>query len=168
MAGQTKSRVSKASTVSAGKRPTTKKKAATASAGKYTKPSLRERFKTEIQASDKGGRKGEWSARKSQLLTQAYEKHGGGYRGGKSASQKNLESWTEAKWQTKDGDARARHGKEIDRYLPAKAWEKLTPAEKKATDTKKRAASRKGKQMVANTAAAKTARKASIVKRSKA
>ena len=41
-------------------------------------------------------------------------------------------------------------------WLPKKAWDKLSPAEQKATDTKKRAGSRSGKQVVANTAAAGT------------
>ena len=36
---------------------------------------------------------------------------------------------------------------------------RLTPAERKATDAKKQAGSRKGKQVVANTKAAKSARK---------
>ena len=44
---------------------------------KYTHPELRERIKEEIKASDKGGKEGQWSARKSQLLTQEYEKQGG-------------------------------------------------------------------------------------------
>ena len=46
----------------------------------YTHPELRERLKEEIKAGDRGGAPGKWSARKSQLLTQEYEKQGGGYR----------------------------------------------------------------------------------------
>src|SRR4028119_2397916 len=75
---------------------------------KYTHPDLREKIKEEIKASDKGGEKGQWSARKSQLLTREYEKQGGGYKGEKGQSQKNLENWTEEEWQTKEGDANAR------------------------------------------------------------
>ncbi|WP_151086127.1 hypothetical protein [Hymenobacter baengnokdamensis] len=45
----------------------------------YTDPSLRERLKTELRAAAKGGEPGTWSARKSQLLTLAYQKAGGGY-----------------------------------------------------------------------------------------
>ena len=75
---------------------------------KYTHPDLRERIKEEIKASDRGGEEGQWSARKSQLLTQEYEKRGGGYKGEKGQSQKNLEKWTEEEWQTKEGDANAR------------------------------------------------------------
>jgi cytochrome c-type biogenesis protein CcmE len=36
---------------------------------KYTDPELREEIKEEIKASGKGGMEGQWSARKSQLLT---------------------------------------------------------------------------------------------------
>ena len=86
---------------------------------KYTDPELRERIKEEIKDSDKGGNKGQWSARKSQLLTQEYEKRGGGYKGDKDESQKDLEKWTDEEWQTQEGDAQARGGDgETKRYLP--------------------------------------------------
>ncbi len=122
----------------------------------YTDPELRERLKEEIKASDKGGRKGQWSARKSQLLTQSYEKEGGGYKGEKDDRQKSLEKWGDEDWQTKDGDARARDGKQTKRYLPKKAWDELSDEEKKATDKKKRNA---GGQFVSNTRKAKVARR---------
>ncbi len=126
----------------------------------YTKPALRERLKKKIQAGEKGGRAGQWSARKSQLLTHEYEEAGGDYKSEKrTASQKSLEKWTDQKWQTADGKPAARGKKETARYLPKKAWDKLSPAEKKATDKKKRAGSRAGKQVVPNTAAAKKARR---------
>lgn len=125
----------------------------------YTKPQLRERLKEQIKQSDKGGRPGQWSARKSQLLVQQYEAKGGGYKGGRTEKQKDLQRWTKEKWQTKDGAARARHGEETERYLPKRAWDKLSPAERKATDAKKRKASRAGKQVVANTQKAKAARR---------
>ena len=47
-----------------------------------------------------------------------------------------------------------------ERYLPQKAWAKLTPEERRETDEKKKAASRKGKQFVPNTERARKARKA--------
>lgn len=122
----------------------------------YTEPELRERIKEEIKASDKGGRKGQWSARKSQLLTQEYEKQGGGYKGAKDERQKSLERWGEEDWQTKDGDARARDGEQTGRYLPEKAWDELSESEKKATDRKKREGA---DQHVANTKKAKAAAK---------
>lgn len=69
---------------------------------KYSKPELRERIKDRIMESSQGGKPGQWSARRSQLLAQEYEKAGGGYKGGKSEKQKDLSKWTKEKWQTKD------------------------------------------------------------------
>ena len=46
------------------------------------------------------------------------------------------------------------------RYLPKKAWAKLSKEERKNTDRKKREGSRTGKQFVANTDKAKKAGKA--------
>jgi hypothetical protein len=128
---------------------------------KYTDPDLREKIKEEIKASDKGGKPGQWSARKSQLLTKEYEKRGGGYTGNKGESQKNLEKWTEEDWQTQEGDSRARSGDETARYLPKEAWEKLSDDEKRETENKKHEGSRQGQQHVANTDEAKQARKGS-------
>ena len=54
----------------------------------YTKPELRKRIVARIKAGTKGGAAGQWSARKAQLAAQAYEKAGGGYRGGKGKKQK--------------------------------------------------------------------------------
>jgi hypothetical protein len=45
------------------------------------------------------------------------------------------------------------------RYLPDKAWKKLSSSEKAATNKKKTAASKKGKQFVKNTKAAAKASK---------
>jgi len=126
---------------------------------KYTHPELREKIKEEIKASDKGGEKGQWSARKSQLLTQEYEKQGGGYKGEKGESQKNLEKWTDEEWQTKEGDANARGDGGTKRYLPKKAWENMSEEEKEETEKKKREGSKKGQQHVPNTGEAKQARK---------
>jgi UTP:GlnB (protein PII) uridylyltransferase len=70
--------------------------------GKYTKPGMRERIKDRIMAGSKGGKPGQWSARKAQLLAQEYEKSGGDYRGGKGKSQKSLEKWGKERWMTKD------------------------------------------------------------------
>ncbi len=127
---------------------------------KYTHPDLREKIKEEIKASDKGGEEGQWSARKSQLLTRKYEKQGGGYKGEKGESQKNLEKWTEEEWQTREGDANARKDDgETKRYLPKKAWENMGEEEKEKTDQKKREGSKRGQQHVSNTAEAKQARK---------
>jgi len=49
-------------------------------AGNYTKPSLRKRLFNEIMAGSKGGRAGQWSARKAQMLAKRYKAAGGGYK----------------------------------------------------------------------------------------
>jgi hypothetical protein len=49
-------------------------------AGNYTKPEMRRRLFSEIKAAGKGGRPGQWSARKAQMLAQRYKRAGGGYR----------------------------------------------------------------------------------------
>jgi len=49
-------------------------------AGNYTKPGMRKRIFNRIKAGSKGGRPGQWSARKAQMLASAYKKAGGGYR----------------------------------------------------------------------------------------
>ena len=49
-------------------------------AGNYTKPTLRKRLFYRIKAGSKGGRAGQWSARKAQMLARAYKKAGGGYK----------------------------------------------------------------------------------------
>jgi len=48
-------------------------------AGNYTKPALRKALFKRIKGGGKGGRPGQWSARKAQLLANQYKKRGGGY-----------------------------------------------------------------------------------------
>jgi Family of unknown function (DUF5872) len=122
----------------------------------YTKPELRERIKNQVMAGSKGGKPGQWSARKAQLVAQKYEAAGGGYTGSKTKEQKKLSKWTKEKWQTSDKKPADRPGG-TTRYLPKKAWDKLSPAEKAATNKKKQEGSRAGKQFVSNTPAAKKA-----------
>ncbi len=69
---------------------------------KYTKPELRERIKDRVMAGSKGGKPGQWSARKAQLVAQEYKSAGGGYKGSKGEKQKSLEKWGKEKWMTKD------------------------------------------------------------------
>jgi hypothetical protein len=49
-------------------------------AGNYTKPAMRKRLFEKIKAGSKGGKPGQWSARKAQLLASEYKKKGGGYK----------------------------------------------------------------------------------------
>ena len=129
----------------------------------YTKPALRTRLKNKIMAGKKGGKPGQWSARKAQMLASEYKKAGGGYKGGKTAKQKSLKKWTGEKWRTSDKKPAIRKdssGKTTTkRYLPDKAWKKLSASEKAATNRKKAAGAKKGKQFVKNTPAAAKASK---------
>lgn len=137
---------------------TTPKKSTAKKDDNYTKPELREKLKTEIKDGEKGGKAGQWSARKAQLLTHEYEKAGGGYKEDtKTESQEHLKQWTDEDWKTSDGKPADREGG-TTRYLPKGAWDKLSPGEKKATNVKKVAGSKAGKQTVANTEKAKKAK----------
>ncbi|WP_109488396.1 hypothetical protein [Occallatibacter savannae] len=147
---------------SAAKKPAKKssKKSAkkSSSSANYTKPELRERIKKKVVAGSKGGRPGQWSARKAQLVTNEYKAEGGGFKNGRSKAQRSLKSWGDERWHTSDGK-KATRGKTTHRYLPDKAWKELSPSERKSTDRKKTAGSRRGKQFVKNTPAAAKARK---------
>tara|TARA_R110001606_G_scaffold260658_1_gene408715 strand:- start:1139 stop:1339 length:201 start_codon:yes stop_codon:yes gene_type:complete len=63
------------------KKKTTKKtKSRVNEAGNYTKPTMRKRLFSKIKSGTKGGKSGQWSARKAQLLASEYKKSGGGYK----------------------------------------------------------------------------------------
>lgn len=127
----------------------------------YTNPALRERIKNRILAGDKGGRPGQWSARKAQLLAQQYEKSGGGYSGSKTKAQRSLSKWTGEKWRTKSGKPSTQGSKATgERYLPSKAIKALSAKEYAATTRAKRAGTRAGRQFVSQpkSVARKTAR----------
>ena len=49
------------------------------SAGVYTKPGMRKRIFERVKAGSKGGRPGQWSARKAQMVAREYKAAGGGY-----------------------------------------------------------------------------------------
>jgi hypothetical protein len=63
------------------KMPTKKKAKSTVNkAGNYTKPTMRKRLFERIKSGTKGGKAGQWSARKAQLLAKEYKAKGGGYK----------------------------------------------------------------------------------------
>ena len=68
---------------------------------KYTKPGLRKRIFAQVKAGSSGGKPGQWSARKAQMVAQKYKAQGGGYKGGKGKKQKDLKRWGKEKWMTK-------------------------------------------------------------------
>ena len=57
-----------------------KSKSTVNKAGNYTKPTMRKNLFNRIKAGSKGGKPGQWSARKAQLLASEYKKKGGGYK----------------------------------------------------------------------------------------
>ena len=64
------------------KKSTTKRKSKSRvnEAGNYTKPAMRKRLFNQIKAGGKGGKPGQWSARKAQMLAKQYKAKGGGYK----------------------------------------------------------------------------------------
>lgn len=119
------------------------------------------RIVASVKAGDKGGKPGQWSARKAQLATQRYKKSGGGYSGPKTEAQKSLSKWTKEDWGTKSGKPSTQGSKATgERYLPKKARQALTSSEYAATTKAKREGTAKGKQFVKQpkTIAKKTAR----------
>ena len=108
-------------------------------------PKLWEKVKADITQSDKGGKPGQWSARKAQMAVQEYKHEGGGYKGKKSADN-HLVEWTEEEWGTKSGKKSKDTG---ERYLPKDARAALSPEEYRRTTRKKRADTKKGKQFSA-------------------
>jgi len=104
-----------------------------------TNPKLWEAAKREAKA--KMG--GKHSARAMQLAVAIYKKKGGKFEGKKS-SENSLAKWTRQEWRTSDGSKS--EGKK--RYLPDKAWDALSPAEKAATNRAKAEGDKKGKQFV--------------------
>ena len=113
---------------------------------KRTDPKLWEKIKKKYMKGDKGGKKGQWSARKAQLAVQEYKKRGGKYKSKKSKSNK-LTKWTREDWGTRSGNPSIQGKKATgERYLPKKAREALTKREYTTTTQKKREAIKRGKQ----------------------
>lgn len=107
------------------------------------------------------------SARAMQYAVQLYKQRGGRYEGRKTGKE-GLSRWTREKWQTRPGtDPIAKHGRVTARYLPEKAWKELSPAERVATDAKKKRACKSGQKScyISNTPAAKKAGKKAREKR---
>lgn len=62
------------------KKPAKNTKSKVNAAGNYTKPTMRKQLFEKIKAGGKGGKPGQWSARKAQMLAKEYKAKGGGYR----------------------------------------------------------------------------------------
>lgn len=114
------------------------------STAKKSNPKLWERIVARIKAGSKGGRPGQWSARKAQLAVLEYKKAGGKYSGEKD-SDNSLSKWTKEEWGTKSGKPSLKTG---ERYLPKAAREALSPSEYASTTKAKRIGKAMGKQFV--------------------
>lgn len=119
-------------------------------------PKLWERIKNRIKAGSKGGPKGKWSARKSQLLVKAYKSAGGKFKGKKSRNN-SLTKWSREKWDYINKSGRkSKRG----RYLPEKVRKSLTPSERKRENRRK--GSKRGKWISYSKSVAKKMRKHKI------
>ena len=88
---------------------------------------------------------GKHSARAMQLAVKYYKQMGGRYGGSKSSSNK-LSKWSKQDWDyVSKGDKKKPKSKR-GRYLPKSVRTSLTDAQKRATNRKKKEATKKGKQ----------------------
>ena len=113
-----------------------------AATAKKTNLALWDRIKNEVMQGDRGGKPGQWSARKAQLAVQDYKKRGGTYEGVKDPDN-HLRQWTDEAWGTASG---APSGKTGERYLPKRARERLSKKEYAETTAKKQDDTKKGRQ----------------------
>jgi hypothetical protein len=86
---------------------------------KRSDPELWEAVKAEVTRGSKGGRPGEWSARKAQLAAHLYKARGGGYEGAPATARRG----GELTWEALYAEARRRN-------LPGRS--KMTKAELEA------------------------------------
>lgn len=91
-------------------------------ASNYTKPEARDNLKARIMASSNGGKAGEWTARKAQLLAMAYKKIGGGYVSKSNSKHSKLSSVSISKLNNRINRDTSR-GKKSRHYSPAKTWD---------------------------------------------
>ena len=102
-----------------------------------TNPQLWSRIVAELKASNDGA----WNARLAQRAVKIYKDRGGRYVGPKRADN-SLAVWTAEDWSYVDGD-------QSGRYLPRGVHSKLTPAERRQTNARKRRATSQGRQRAA-------------------
>lgn len=88
---------------------------------------------------------GKHSARAMQLAVKYYKDMGGRYGGSKSSSNK-LSKWTKQDWGYVNKGDEKKPKSQKGRYLPKSVRTSLTDAQKRATNRKKKEATKKGKQ----------------------
>lgn len=113
-------------------------------------PALWKRIVAKYKRGTKGGKAGQWSARKAQLATLDYQSRFPSKRAayvGKKPRSNSLKVWTDQKWGTRSGrnsiQGRNASG---ERYLDRRSLKSLTAAEYKRTTAVKRRSIRKRKQ----------------------
>ncbi len=121
-------------------------------------PKLWGKLKISIQKSDKGGPKGKWSARKSQILVKKYISHGGKFKSKRSKCN-SMHKWTREKWDYVSPSSRKT---KKGRYLPEVIRKNLTSREKRSENRRK--ASQRGKWIPYSKSVAKKFKKYSIGK----
>jgi hypothetical protein len=109
---------------------------------KKTNSKLWHKIVSRVKSGSKGGKTGQWSARKAQLAVKLYKSKGGKY-SGKKSKKNSLSKWTREKWRTKSGRKSLVTG---ERYLPSKAIKRLSNKEYSLTSRKKRLSLKKGIQ----------------------
>ncbi len=109
---------------------------------KKKNPLMWKKIVENVKKSSKGGKPGQWSARKAQISVKIYKERGGKYIGKKS-NKNSLHKWTVQKWRTKSGKPSLITG---ERYLPEKAIKNLSSKEYSFTSLLKRKALKKHKQ----------------------
>lgn len=107
---------------------------------KKANPRLWEEVKRKVTLGSKGGRPGQWSARKAQIAVAEYKRRGGKYIGSKGNSN-SLTNWTKEDWGYVGEPKKSR-------YLPKKALDALSKGEKAATSRAKNKGTKEGKQFV--------------------
>lgn len=99
-------------------------------------PGLWEEVKEEITNGARGGRPGQWSARKAQMAVQEYKRRGGGYdESGLAQDETDLHQWTEEEWGTRSG---GQSGETGERYLPREVRMILTEDEYRRSTRRKK------------------------------
>lgn len=100
----------------------------------------------DIKKSNKGGRPGQWSARKAQLAVSIYKKQGGRYKSRKR-NKNSLYRWTKQKWRTRSGKPSIVGPNATgERYLPEKVIRKTSRKLYNYSSRLKRMSIRNGKQ----------------------
>ena len=111
-------------------------------------PKLWAKFVAEERESDRGGRRGTWSARKAQMATIKYQnemkKRGKKPYLGRKSSRNSLGIWTRQNWGYVDTDDVRKKRSRRGRYFPERVRKSLSRREKESTNRRKRAATRRG------------------------